>query len=312
MAVSGSTDFTLTTSTLIEEAYAHLKMGFEGEDISPEMSAEAKRSLNMMLADWQNDGIHLWTFEDATLFLQAGKTSYVLENSNFTTSFTKTALTNDAVTGATTIVLDGVSGLLIDDNIGIMDNDSNLFWTTVRQLSGTTVTLTDALINDSNAACPVFYYTTTAPDVERVLGVRRTSNFEDDTPINFVSRQEYFDLPNKSQVAQNVSEAYYHRKNPNGELFLWQTPQNSLELVKVRYERKMFDFVNNDDTPDVPKGFYLAMALNLAEILAVKYGVSEPQFQRVRYLADKYLTNALNFDNEVYNIKVSLHREARV
>lgn len=305
-----TTDFTLTTNSIIEEAYDNLQMGVDGESLSSEMFARAKRTLNLMLADWQNQGIHLWTYADATLFLQAGKTAYVLENSNFAENPVRTALTNDALSGSFTIVLDGVSELAATWNIGILQDDNNLFWTTVKSISGNTVTLVDALPFNISKGQDVFYYETEAPDVERVLGVRRTNNFTDDTPINFVSRQEYFDLPNKGQEGA-VSEAYYSRSLPKGTLFLWQTPESSQELVKVRYERKLFDFVNNNDTPDVPKGFFLAISVNLAYWLTAKYRVPESVYARVKMMADEALTNALNFDNEIYDISISLHREAR-
>lgn len=305
-----TTDFTLTTNSIIEEAYDNLQMGIDGEAVSPEMFFRARRTLNLMLADWQNQGIHLWTYTDATLFLQAGKTSYTLADSNFAENPVRTALTNAELAGSFTVDLDGVSELAATWNIGIMQDDNTLFWTIVDSILGNEVTLIDALPSDVFAAQPVFYYEVTAPDVERVLGVRRTNNFTDDTPINFVSRQEYFDLPNK-EIEGAVSEAYFSRQIPDGILFLWQTPADSQELVKVRYERRLFDFVNNDDLPDVPKGYFLAISVNLAYWLTAKYRVPESVYARVRELADLSLTNALNFDDEVYDIHVSLHREAR-
>lgn len=305
-----TSDFSLTTNSLIDEAYDNLQMGVDGESVSPEMYSRARRTLNLMLSDWQNQGIHLWTYTDATLFIQGGKTSYQLESSNFTEEYTKTAMTNAELAGSATVVLDGVTSLAATWNIGIMDANNDLFWTTVVGVAGSTVTLTDVLPSNIAAEQPVFYYEVTAPDVERVLGVRRTNNFIDDTPINFVSRQEYFDLPNKS-IEGSVSEAHYARQSPKGILYLWQTPSDSTELIKVRYERRLFDFINNDDVPDVPKGYFLAIALNLAYWLTAKYRVPESIYQRVKTMADESLTNALNFDDEVYDIKVSLDRGVR-
>jgi len=305
-----TTDFSLTTESLIDEAFDHLEMGVDGESVSPEMFARAKRTLNLMLANWQAQGIHLWTYTDGTLFLQQGKESYTLEQSNFTETFTQTALTNAATTGSKTVVLDGVTELAAGFFISFFDSDQDLFWTKVDKISGSTVTLIDALPTDYAAGQEVFYYEETAPAVARVLGIRRTNNFQDDTPLNFVSRQEYFDLPNK-QTEGAVSEAYYSRQRPEGVLFLWQTPENSSELVKVRYERRLFDFVNNDDEPDVPKEWLLAIAVNLAKWLTAKYRVSQPVFERVNLLAEESLTDALNFDEEVYDISISLNREAR-
>jgi len=59
MAVSGSTDFELDVADYIEEAYE--RCGLEvrtGYDLK-----SAKRSLNLMLADWANRGINQWTIK---------------------------------------------------------------------------------------------------------------------------------------------------------------------------------------------------------------------------------------------------------
>lgn len=59
MAVSGSTDFELDVAEYIEEAFE--RCGLEvrtGYDLKT-----AKRSLNLMLADWANRGLNQWTIE---------------------------------------------------------------------------------------------------------------------------------------------------------------------------------------------------------------------------------------------------------
>ena len=65
MTVSGSTDFELDVSDYIEEAYE--RCGLEvrtGYDLKT-----AKRSLNLMLADWANRGLNQWTIEQTTVSL---------------------------------------------------------------------------------------------------------------------------------------------------------------------------------------------------------------------------------------------------
>ena len=62
MAVSGSTDFELDVAEYVEEAFE--RCGLEartGYDLKT-----AKRSLNLMLADWANRGLNQWTITQRT------------------------------------------------------------------------------------------------------------------------------------------------------------------------------------------------------------------------------------------------------
>ena len=74
MAVSGSTNFELDVADYIEEAFE--RCGLEvrtGYDLKT-----AKRSLNLMLADWANRGLNQWTIEQRTLALVKGTGNYTL------------------------------------------------------------------------------------------------------------------------------------------------------------------------------------------------------------------------------------------
>tara|TARA_R110000787_G_scaffold133774_2_gene246209 strand:+ start:2105 stop:2770 length:666 start_codon:yes stop_codon:yes gene_type:complete len=74
MAVSGSTNFELDVSDYIEEAFE--RCGLEvrtGYDLKT-----ARRSLNLMLADWANRGLNQWTIAQRTLDLTQGTGDYNL------------------------------------------------------------------------------------------------------------------------------------------------------------------------------------------------------------------------------------------
>jgi len=74
MATSGSTDFELNVSEYIEEAFE--RCGLEvrtGYDLK-----SAKRSLNLMLAEWANRGLNQWTISQRTLPLVQGTNVYAL------------------------------------------------------------------------------------------------------------------------------------------------------------------------------------------------------------------------------------------
>jgi hypothetical protein len=74
MAVSGSKDFELDVAEYVEEAFE--RCGIEartGYDLKT-----ARRSLNLMLADWANRGLNRWTIEQTSVSLVQGTASYSL------------------------------------------------------------------------------------------------------------------------------------------------------------------------------------------------------------------------------------------
>jgi hypothetical protein len=74
MATSGTTDFAPDLTEIIEEAFE--RCGVEartGYDFRT-----ARRSMNLLFADWSNRGVNMWTFEQGTIPLVAGTATYEL------------------------------------------------------------------------------------------------------------------------------------------------------------------------------------------------------------------------------------------
>ena len=64
MAVSGSTDFELDVSDYIEEAFERCGLEVKtGYDLKT-----AKRSMNLMFAEWANRGLNQWTIVQRTIW----------------------------------------------------------------------------------------------------------------------------------------------------------------------------------------------------------------------------------------------------
>tara|TARA_R100000995_G_C3480084_1_gene123318 strand:- start:509 stop:1204 length:696 start_codon:yes stop_codon:yes gene_type:complete len=74
MATSGTFNFTLDLSDIIEEAYERagleLRSGYDYKT--------ARRSLDLLMLEWQNRGLNLWTVKNASQTLTAGTSSYDL------------------------------------------------------------------------------------------------------------------------------------------------------------------------------------------------------------------------------------------
>lgn len=74
MATSGVANFNLDLTEIVEEAFE--RVGSEmrtGYDLRT-----ARRSLNLMFADWANRGINMWTFEQGQQVLTPGTSTYTL------------------------------------------------------------------------------------------------------------------------------------------------------------------------------------------------------------------------------------------
>lgn len=74
MASSGTSAFNLDLTELVEEAFeragSELRSGYDLKT--------ARRSLNLLFADWANRGVNMWTFEQGTITLTPGLSTYAL------------------------------------------------------------------------------------------------------------------------------------------------------------------------------------------------------------------------------------------
>jgi hypothetical protein len=72
MATSNSRDFDLDVGEIIEEAYERcgleMRTGYDAKT--------ARRSLNLMFADWANRGLNMWTVTQATTSIVSGTATY--------------------------------------------------------------------------------------------------------------------------------------------------------------------------------------------------------------------------------------------
>jgi|TARA_R110000803_G_scaffold210567_1_gene282666 hypothetical protein len=77
MATSGTRTFTLEVDEIIEEAFSRIG----GEPQTGKEASQGRRSLNLMLQDWTNRNVQLWTVSSESQALVANTTSYTLTSS---------------------------------------------------------------------------------------------------------------------------------------------------------------------------------------------------------------------------------------
>lgn len=132
----------------------------------------------------------------------------------------------------------------------------------------------------------------------RILSVRRRVS-DIDTPLQPLSRSEYFELPNKSAKALPTS-FYYDPGRSQGTLYLWQTPDSTSATIRFTYARTIEDFDALTNEPDFPQEWLAALKFNLAVEVAPEFG-AEPS-AAVIGKALEYKAQLRAFDQEEQSI----------
>jgi tetratricopeptide (TPR) repeat protein len=315
MAVSQNTEFVSTRSDIIRDAYALLNVYGASESVAAEDYEFANRLLNRMVKTWMARGYHVWLKETAFLFPQKEQSLYRISatsTDNATLTYYQTNLAADASTGATSVTVDDTSNMSVDDYIGIVLDDKSAFWTTIDALPGGNqvdfpagVTLTGDAAEDNK----VYTYTTKLPNPLNVYsGVRNDD--DRDIPMNYLSYEEYFQLPNKEDTTSTPTSYNYDRQLDYAAIRLWPTPDTANIIIKLTLSRKIANFDVNSDEPDFPMEWHEAIVYNLAVRLAPAFGKNKDAgHQMLITEAAGALQSALSFDNEMgsYYIRPDFH-----
>jgi hypothetical protein len=123
--------------------------------------------------------------------------------------------------------------------------------------------------------------------------------------MNSLSYEEYFELPNKEDIASTPVSYNYDRQFNEALIRVWQPPDRSDFYLKFTYSRKIYNIENNSDEPDFPMEWHQAIVYNLAVRIAPIYGKhKDAGFQELIGEASKFLADGATFDNEVGSIYI--------
>lgn len=133
---------------------------------------------------------------------------------------------------------------------------------------------------------------------------RRVTASSQDTPLGEMSRQEYFDTPNKSSD-DTPNSFYYDPQTTTGTLYVWPRASSTVAstmTLQVTYLRRMDDFDGSADDADVPQEWLEALCYALAEKLAIKYMISPDRRAEITARAGLLYRELKGFDNEPASI----------
>jgi hypothetical protein len=310
MSTSGTASFSRNRDQLIASALRKINAFEQGETPDAAAVSEASEALNAMVKHWQGSGIEIWTTQEAILFPVASQSRYVLGSGSDRAlgPYVQTAITTDALVGASTIIVDSVADIATTYTIGVMLDDDTIQWTTVNGApSGTTITLTAVLTDDASAGNTVFVSPTSALTRPLKIISARSHNLASgiDTPIDEMDRVEYQEMPNKASEG-SINGFYYDRRGgaaQTGLLYLWQTPADASEAVKMTVARPIEDFNVAGNDADLPQEWIRAIEWGLADELADEYDVPEPKRTRIERRAAQFLAEANWGERELLSIQ---------
>ena len=299
MSTSGSTNFSITRNDIINQSLKIAGILAVGQVASAEDFSDASLRLNLMTKAWMGQGIHLWRYTEAVLFLSADTQSYSLNSSSgdhATTAHIETALDGDHAGGVTALTVDSTTGMTTGDYLGIELADGTRQWTTLTVVSGTALTAGAALTSAASDNAVIYTYTTRAPRPLRIRNARLQQHDSSEIPLDLLSRQEYFDQPSKDSSGR-VTSLYYDPQLATSKVKVWPTSDNVNDFIRYTFERTIEDFDSATDNPDFPIEWGEAIIYGLASRLS-EYSCPAERRAEIRGQAEMSLSRAMSFDQE--------------
>jgi len=264
MATSGSATFNLDLTEVVEEAYertgSELRTGYD--------MRTARRSLNLLFADWANRGVNMWTFEQGSITLVPGLPTYPvpLDTVDMLEHVIRTGQGTVATQADLTITRISVSTYATIPNklqqarpiqlwFQRLDGSTTAAITTL----SATITATDTTITVASAA--------NLPSAGFILIGTETIYFGYATGnilYNCVRAQN-----GTTAAAHTAGDAVSMQNLPS--VTVWPTPDDSQTYTLVYWRmRRIDDAGNGVNTMDVPFRFLNCLVAGLAYYLALK------------------------------------------
>jgi hypothetical protein len=282
---SGAVAFNLDLSELVEEAFeragSELRTGYD--------LRTARRSLNIMFADWANRGINLWTIEPGTITLVPGQNTYALPNDtiDLLEHLIRTGANNTATQADLTITRISVSTYATIPNkiqqarpIQVWIQRYNGQTSPVASTLTTTITSTSTSIVLSDVTgLPASGFVKIDNEVINYSYLTQNDNAVSGTLYNCFRGQQ-----NTIAAAHTATTAVYWQQVPA--ITVWPTPDSAQQYTFAYWRlRRTQDAGGGVNIMDVPFRFIPCMAAGLSYYIAGKV----PQgMERIGMLKQQY------------------------
>jgi|TARA_R100001530_G_scaffold136060_1_gene115093 hypothetical protein len=274
MATSSSVNFELDVASYVEEAFE--RCGLEvrtGYDLKT-----ARRSLNLLLADWANRGLNQWTIEQTSITLASDIGNYPGGSLTMTVGASGSFTVGETITGGTSSATASITSLPSSTSMAIT-------------IPSGTFSNGETLTGGTSAATTTLSAAVDLTTVQKTIDVLSVVITRDSTDYGLtrLSRSEYLNIPNKAQSGRPSQFFLDRQVTPN--LKLWPVPENNTDIVKFDRLVRMDDADDYTNTLQIPFRFYPCLAAGLAYYLAIKRApqriellkaIYEEEFNRAR------------------------------
>jgi hypothetical protein len=299
MTTSGTASFNLDLNEMVEEAFeragSQLRTGYD--------LRTARRSLNLLFADWANRGVNMWTFEQNTITLTQGQPTYALPddtvdlldhvirtNANQPSNQSDLTITRISVSTYATIPNKLTQGRPIQVWVQRLSGSEALLVGTLQ--AGISATATTIPVT-SLAGVPTAGFIRIGTEL---IGFNQTQPAENGNPAYLLNCTRGQD--NTTAAAHSVSAAIYAVQKQS--ITVWPTPDSAYtyQFVYWRMRRIQDAGTGGTKTMDVPFRFVPCLAAGLAYYIALKVpeGLSRLDVLKAQY--DEAWNNAANEDQD--------------
>jgi hypothetical protein len=123
-------------------------------------------------------------------------------------------------------------------------------------------------------------YTLTNPFPVSIMSIRLRDSASMDVPLQELSRQEYFDLPNKTASPSIPVSWFFDPQRGAGVLYVWPAPDTTAAseyTLETTYLRRIDDMLASNDDLDMPQEWLDHVIWLLADDLETEYPVNDPR-----------------------------------
>ena len=293
MATSGTSTFNLTRDEIINEAAINAGiLDPEGQTLtSTQITSMAKR-LNTMVKAWQNLGLQIWERKFIVLPLQSGKQVYALSPTTNDPAIQvnwQTSISVAANSGAGTITVTNVTGLINGMGIGIQLSSGTWFFTSINGApAGNVVTLTTVLSGAANQYATVMAGPKPSRPTRLLDGYLNQAGSGSNTPIRIISKEEYMRFGQPQSTGTPV-QIYYDPQLPYGYVKTYPVMNTTSNTLFLEALCLFEDFAASGDNPDFPQEWLMALIWGLSYELSFQYGMTETRLAICERTRDQWV-----------------------
>ena len=268
---SGVAAFNLDLSEIVEEAFeragSELRTGYD--------LRTARRSLNLLFADWANRGVNMWTFEQNTINLVAGQPTYALPDdtvdildhvirtqANQPSNQADLTITRISVSTYATIPNKLTTGRPIQ--VWIQRLTANTAPTSATTTGGTTAANATTIQVSTLAGLPTAGFLTIGTEL---ISYNETSNPQDRAPFYLYNCCRGQDGTTAASIPSGTAIKLTQKQS----ITVWPTPDPGTQYQFVYWRmRRIQDAGSGVNIADVPFRFIPCLAAGLAYYIALK------------------------------------------